>query len=206
VLFTRAVQRGCLVAAIAGLAACASSHPPQTVVLVPDNDGKVGTVIVSNVEGGGSTTLNKPYAAARVESVGGKSEPRTVSEAEVKKVFGGAIAAQPIRPISFQLYFMEGTDEYTPESKEAFENVFAEVARRKVAEVAVIGHTDTVGTLEFNDALSLKRAARVRNDFTGRGIPTDSISIAGRGEREPVVPTADEVSEPRNRRVEISVR
>jgi outer membrane protein OmpA-like peptidoglycan-associated protein len=206
VLFARAVQRGCLIAAIAGLAACASSHPPQTVVLVPDNDGKVGTVIVSNVVGGGSTTLNKPYAAARVETVGGKSEPRTVSEAEVRKVFGGAIAAQPIRPISFQLYFMEGTDEYTPESKEAFENVFAEVARRKAAEVAVIGHTDTVGTLEFNDALSLKRAARVRNDFTGRGIPTDSISIAGRGEREPVVPTTDDMSEPRNRRVEISVR
>jgi outer membrane protein OmpA-like peptidoglycan-associated protein len=206
VLFTRAVQRGCLIAAIAGLAACASSHPPQTVVLVPDNDGKVGTVIVSNVGGGGSTTLNKPYAAARVETVGGKSEPRTVSEAEVRKVFGSAIAAQPIRPISFQLYFMEGTDEYTPESKEAFENVFAEVSRRKAAEVAVIGHTDTVGTLEFNDALSLKRAARVRNDFTDRGIPTDSISTAGRGEREPVVPTADDVSEPRNRRVEISVR
>ncbi|HKA38523.1 MAG TPA: OmpA family protein, partial [Burkholderiales bacterium] len=104
------------------------------------------------------------------------------------------------------LYFLEGTDEYTPESKEAFEMVFAEVARRKVAEVAVIGHTDTVGSLEFNDALSLKRAARVRNDFTGRGIPPDSISIAGRGERELVVPTADEVSEARNRRVEISVR
>jgi outer membrane protein OmpA-like peptidoglycan-associated protein len=206
VLFTRAAQRGCLIAAIAGLGACASSHPPQTVVLVPGNDGKVGTVIVSNLEGGGSTTLNKPYAAARVETVGGKSEPRTVSEAEVRKVFGSAIAAQPIRPISFQLYFMEGTDEYTPESKEAFENVFAEVARRKAAEVAVIGHTDTVGTLEFNDALSLKRAARVRNDFTDRGIPTDSISTAGRGEREPVVPTADDVSEPRNRRVEISVR
>jgi outer membrane protein OmpA-like peptidoglycan-associated protein len=202
----RFAGRACLVAAIAGLAACASSHPPQTVVLVPDRDGKVGTVVVTNVEGGGSTTLNKPYAAARVETPGGKSEARTVPEAEVRRVFGGALAAQPIRPISFLLYFLEGTDEYTPESKEAFEKVFAEVARRKVAEVAVIGHTDTVGTVEFNDALSLKRAARVRNDFTGRGIPSDSISIAGRGEREPIVPTADDVSEARNRRVEINVR
>src|SRR5262245_19674343 len=188
------------------LAACAANHPPQTVVLVPDADGKVGTLIVSNVEGGGSTTLNKPYAAARVDNVGGKSEARTSTEGEVKKSFGNAIAAQPIRPISFQLYFLEGSDEYTPESNEAFEKVFAEVARRKVAEIAVIGHTDTVGSTEINDALSLKRAARVRNDFTGRGIPPDSISIAGRGKRELVVPTADEVSEPRNRRVEISVR
>lgn len=202
----RTAARACLVAMTAGLAACASTHPPQTVVLVPDRDGKVGTLVVTHPDGGASTTLNKPYAAARVETVGGKSEPRTMPEAEVRKVFGSALAAQPIRPISFQLYFMEGTDEYTAESKEAFEKVFAEVARRKVAEVAVIGHTDTMGKLEFNDALSLKRAARVRNDFTGRGIPPDSISIAGRGEREPVVRTADETSEPRNRRVEISVR
>lgn len=200
------LRSGLAALAAALLGACAASHPPQTVVVLPEAGGKVGTVVVSNVEGGASTTLNKPYAAARIDSVGGKSEPRTVSESEVKKSFGAALAAQPMRPISFLLYFMEGTDEYTAESKEAFEKVFAEVARRKVAEVAVIGHTDTVGSLEFNDGLSLKRAARVRNDFTGRGIPTDSISIAGRGERELIVQTADEVSEPRNRRVEINVR
>jgi outer membrane protein OmpA-like peptidoglycan-associated protein len=199
-------RSGLAALAAALLGACAAKHPPQTVVVLPEAGGKVGTVVVTGVDGGGSTTLNKPYAAATVDATGGKSEPRVLSEAEVKKSFANALAAQPIRPISFQLYFMEGTDEYTAESKEAFEKVFAEVARRKVAEVAVIGHTDTVGTLEFNDSLSLKRAARVRNDFSGRGIPTDSISIAGRGEREPVVATADEVSEPRNRRVEISVR
>lgn len=188
------------------LGACAASHPPQLVVVLPEADGKVGTVLVTGVEGGATTTLNKPYAAARVDTVGGKTEARTVTEGEVKKSFGAALAAQPIRPLSFLLYFMEGTDEYTAESKEAFEKVFAEVARRKAAEIAVIGHTDTAGSVEFNDALSLKRASRVRNDFTGRGIPTDSISIAGRGERELIVQTADEVSEPRNRRVEINVR
>ena len=199
-------RSGLAALAAALLGACAASHPPQLVVVLPEAGGKVGTVVVTGVEGGASTTLNKPYAAASVDTIGGKSETRVLSEAEVKKSFAGALAAQPMRPISFQLYFMEGTDEYTAESKEAFEKVFAEVARRKVAEIAVIGHTDTMGPLEYNDALSLKRAARVRNDFTGRGIPTDSVSIAGRGEREPVVATADEVSEPRNRRVEISVR
>jgi outer membrane protein OmpA-like peptidoglycan-associated protein len=84
--------------------------------------------------------------------------------------------------------------------------VFAEVARRKVAEIAVIGHTDRVGALEDNDTLSLRRAERVRKDFVDRGIPTGAIYVAGRGEREPIVPTADEVSEPLNRRVEINVR
>jgi outer membrane protein OmpA-like peptidoglycan-associated protein len=186
------------------LAACAQhAYPPQTVVLVPDRDGKVGMLVVTGSEG--STTLNQPYAAARGDAAG-KTESRTVTEGEVRTTFSGAIAAQPMRPVSFLLYFQEGSDEYTPESKEAFEKVFAEVARRKVAEIAIIGHTDTVGKVEFNDALSLKRAERVRKDFTDRGVPAAAVSVAGRGEREPIVPTADEVAEARNRRVEINVR
>jgi outer membrane protein OmpA-like peptidoglycan-associated protein len=173
------------------------------VVLVPDRDGRVGTVVVESWAGG--TTLNKPYAVARLDA-GERTATRSASEGEVKKAFAGAITAQPLRPVSFLLYFLEGTDVYTQESKEAFEKVFAEIARRKVAEVAVIGHTDTAGPLEYNDALSLKRAERVRRDFVDRGIPANSINVAGRGERELLVSTADEVAEPRNRRVEINVR
>lgn len=195
-----------LMAALLGACAQDPPKPPGSidlVVVVPDREGKVGAVVVTGAQG--STTLDRPYAAARVEQ-GGKAEARSVSEGEVKKIFEGAIAAQPLRPVSFLLYFQEGTDEYTPESKQAFEGVFAEIARRKAAEIAVIGHTDRVGPVDFNDALSLKRAERVRRDFMERGIPQSSISTAGRGEREPIVPTADEVSEPRNRRVEINVR
>jgi outer membrane protein OmpA-like peptidoglycan-associated protein len=70
----------------------------------------------------------------------------------------------------------------------------------------VIGHTDTVGGVEDNDELSLQRAERVKADLVAQGIPADRIRAAGRGEREPVVPTVDNVDEPRNRRVEINVR
>jgi outer membrane protein OmpA-like peptidoglycan-associated protein len=70
----------------------------------------------------------------------------------------------------------------------------------------VVGHTDRVGSLTYNDALSLRRAERVRTGFVQMGIPREQISVAGRGEREPIVPTEDEVAEPRNRRVEITVR
>jgi len=199
-----ATRTGLIAVAAALLTTCAQhNYPPQTVVLVPDRDGKVGTLVVTGSEG--STTLNQPYAAARGDATG-NTERRSVTEGEVKTMFAGAIAAQPMRPVSFLLYFQEGSDEYTPESKEAFEKVFAEVARRKAAEIVVIGHTDTVGKLEFNDMLSLKRAERVRKDFTDRGVPPAAVSVAGRGERELIVLTADEVSEPRNRRVGINVR
>ena len=82
----------------------------------------------------------------------------------------------------------------------------AEVARRPAVEVVVIGHTDRVGTVQYNDALSLQRAGKLRDELVRLGIPLDRIQVAGRGEREPLVPTEDQVPEPRNRRVEITVR
>jgi len=202
-------SRTVLIAAAVGLlAACAQpSYPPQTVVLVPDRDGKVGTVVVTGSEG--ATTLNRAYSSARGDAAG-KTERRAAAEGEVKTVFADAIAAQPLRPALFLLYFEEGTDEYTPESKAALDKIFSEIApeiaRRKAAEIAVIGHTDTIGTIEFNDVLSLKRAERVQKDFADRGMSPDAIGVAGRGKRELVVPTADQISEPRNRRAEINVR
>jgi outer membrane protein OmpA-like peptidoglycan-associated protein len=80
------------------------------------------------------------------------------------------------------------------------------LGRRPAPEIAVIGHTDRVGSVQSNDALSLRRAQRIRDDMGKLGVPVDQIQVAGRGEREPLVATEDEVAEPRNRRVEISVR
>jgi outer membrane protein OmpA-like peptidoglycan-associated protein len=199
------MRAGAIAAVAVFLGACAAApNTREFVVLVPDQGGTTGAVVITNPRGG-SAVLDKPYTAALLEK-GEPVAPPPMEREQVTKLFTHAIAAQPERPISFQLYFLEDSDEYTVQSKDAFEKVFVEVARRKVAEVAVIGHTDRVGPVEYNDTLSLRRAERVRRDFVERGIPPGSINVAGRGEREPVVPTADEVSEPRNRRVEINVR
>jgi len=187
------------------LAACAAApNTRELVVLVPDAGGTTGSVVVTNPRGA-TSVLSKPYAAALLER-GDRVDAPPIAGDEVTKLFSYAIAAQPQRPISFLLYFLGDSDEYTPESKEAFESVSTEIARRKAAEVVVIGHTDRMGPLEYNDTLSLRRAERVRKDFVDRGVPDSAISVAGRGEREPIVATADEVTEPRNRRVEINIR
>ena len=201
----RGLRAGAVAAVAAILGACAA--PPNTrelVVLVPDQSGTTGAVAVSR-PWSRTSVLDKPYSAALLEKGEGAAPP-PMGRDEVTKLFSYAISAQPQRPISFLLYFLGDSDEYTPESKDAFENVSAEIARRKAAEVVVIGHTDRKGALEYNDTLSLRRAERVRKDFVDRGVPDNAISVAGRGEREPIVPTADEVTEPRNRRVEINIR
>jgi outer membrane protein OmpA-like peptidoglycan-associated protein len=184
------------------LGGCATPGP-DLVVLLPDKDGKVGTVIVQGKEG--NTVLNTAYAKAQT-APGGGVQRGTASQIEVKEAFGGALAAQPPRPISFILYFESGSDELTDQSKQEVRRLLAEIGRRQAPDITVIGHTDLVGADPSNDALSLQRAERVKSILVGMGIPADRILTAGRGRREPLVPKADGGTEPRNRRVEISVR
>jgi len=158
------------------------------------------------VERGGETAiLNQAYASSRIVSGSGPQAQR-LTESDVRREFGSLLAALPGRPKSFLLYFLEGKDEFTPESQVELERMLSELRQRGAPDVVVIGHTDRVGNLQSNDRLSLQRAERVRTELVKLGIAESRIQIAGRGEREPLVPTADEVSEPRNRRVEISVR
>ena len=179
------------------------SAPPQTVVVLPSPDGHVGTVVVER--NGEETVLHGAYATSRIDAEGGEHR-ETSSAAEVKKEFGVALGALPARPVSFNLYFVSGTDELTPQSKVELHKAMAELKRRSVPDIVLIGHTDTVGSLESNDRLSLARAERVRKALIQQGLKAQRIDTAGRGEREPLVRTADGVSEPRNRRVEVNVR
>ena len=104
------------------------------------------------------------------------------------------------------LYFEAGGNVLTPESQAALTTIRQEIAERAASEVMVIGHTDRVGSVEGNDRLSLQRAEGLRDLLVESGVPAEKMEAVGRGERDPLVPTADEVDEPKNRRVEISVR
>lgn len=191
-----------LVGAIAVVAILLQPAPADRVVLLPDADGKTGAVLVRT--GSGERLLDQAYAAALVDSQG-RIEAAREDPATVRERFGAALAAQPIRTVSFVLHFLNDTDELVPESRPILDQIKSEIARRPAAEVVAIGHTDRVGSDAYNDALSLKRAEAVRAALLAAGI-APRIEVAGRGEREPLIPTADEVSEPRNRRVEINVR
>lgn len=175
----------------------------ETVVVLPSADGHIGTVVVEHA--GERYVLNRPYATSR--SLG--EDPAKVtqlSEPEISHSFASTLQSLPARPASFLLYFITGTDELTDESKAELQKVLAELKQRPVPDIAVIGHTDTVGELEANDRLSAQRAERMKGFLVEIGIPASRIQVAGRGARELLVPTAEDVDEPRNRRVEISVR
>mgnify|MGYP001229772738 CR=1 FL=1 len=197
----------CAYAACAVLAGCATVKPAPKintyVVLLPEEGGAPTSVIVG--EGAHALTLDQPLSGATVDSEG-KIERKSPTAAEADKTFAAALAAQPPKPISFTLYFDTNSTQITTASRAQLDALMAEAARRQAVEVQVTGHTDRVGNAADNDRLSLQRAETMRTMLVQNGIKATFIRAVGRGEREPLVPTADEQPEARNRRVEVLLR
>jgi len=181
------------------LVACA---PKAWVVLLPNEDGSTGSIVVSGPEG--QTELTRAGMAASLD----KPVPKTfeVSEQQIEETFGNAIEAQPPLPSVFTLYFELGGTDLTAESQALLPQVLAEVARRPGADISIVGHTDTAGTARDNQALGMERAEFVRDEIVLEGLQLERISIESHGEGNPLIGTPDETPEPRNRRVEIVVR
>jgi outer membrane protein OmpA-like peptidoglycan-associated protein len=176
---------------------------PALFAVLPAPDGHIGTIAVER--DGERRLVHAAYGAQRLRA-DGSLEAVQLTETEVKSAFGPTLAALPVPPATFILYFLADSDELTAPSKRDLEHVFTEIQRRPLPDIVVIGHTDTIGRRRYNDELSLARAERMREMLIARGIPAERIQARGRGEREPLVATPDDVREPKNRRVEINVR
>jgi outer membrane protein OmpA-like peptidoglycan-associated protein len=129
-----------------------------------------------------------------------------LSSSAVQQRYAGLIALQPMRPRLFVVQFKPNSNQLTEESQPVLAEALAALAQTPAPELVVIGHTDRVGAVEANDRLSLVRAETVRDLLVNAGVTRGAVSVVGRGEREPAVPTDDEVAEARNRRVEIKLR
>jgi outer membrane protein OmpA-like peptidoglycan-associated protein len=171
--------------------------------LLKGENGKVGELEVN--KDGERIVLNQAFAAAKVGDSGNLSESASDADA-VRTQFGATIAARPERPSSFTLYFEESTTEVVAASKGELERMFAEVRKRQAPDVQVTGHTDRIGKIKDNNQLGSRRAGAVRSVLIKLGLDAQLVSAVSRGEREPIVLTVDEVNEPKNRRVEVTVR
>ena len=189
--------------ALIGLLALSACAPATRVTLLPQEGKPTAAVEVQSKSA--QVVLAKPFQVAEVRERGDVAEKQTEA-GEVQRRYGQLLSVQPAAEQRYTLYFMAGGSELTPESTAELAQVLSRATERPGGEIVVIGHTDRVGTLETNDALSLKRAQSVRELVIGRGFDAARVDAVGRGEREPVVPTEDEVDEPRNRRAEIVVR
>ncbi len=181
-----------------GLSACGTSY----VVLLAEEDGSLGQVSVTTDQGTSLLTENLDGVA----TTGKPGQVFKVNEQQIKTDFAEALSAKPEKPVTFVLYFKGGTAELTPDSANDIAKIVAEIRRRPVADVSIIGHTDTVGDERLNTRLSLKRAQSVARLFDKIMPDADRLIIDSHGESNLLVPTPDNTNEPRNRRVEVTVR
>jgi outer membrane protein OmpA-like peptidoglycan-associated protein len=210
------IAAGAILAVLAGAlgVACGPKHVSATpvrtagetlVLLLPDSDTRTtGRAGLFNKYGSADLAAARDSAIATPTHRPG---PVTkMSEQEVQRLFGAVIAALPPAPVHFTLYFRFESDELTEESKALVPEILNIVKLRAVPEVMVVGHTDTMGAPRANIELGLNRATTVRNLLVNAGLDVSTVELASHGESNQLIHTPDETPEPRNRRVEISVR
>jgi len=106
---------------------------------------------------------------------------------------------------NFVVYFGFNRTNLTDTARATLDEVVEAVKALSTTALSVVGHADTVGSADYNQGLSERRARRVADALVERGVPQGAMTLAGRGERELAVPTPDNTREPLNRRVEITL-
>lgn len=181
--------------------------PPaeNLILLLPGEDAGTGRVVVSNEAG--SQELDAEFTAVKVaSSQTPPSGPIAVTAEEAQAIFGRALEMLPEPEITFTLHFLLGSDVLTAESVALVPELLEAVTRRASTDVSITGHTDTTGIRESNYTLGMRRAEMVSRFLIERGLDPASVTVESHGEAELLVPTADNVEEPRNRRVEVTIR
>ena len=174
--------------------------------------------LVKALDGNGRTT--KPDVAARAQSLydcwleqldenlqkDHIAACRDGFKAALAQLEAAPVAAKPVAPMAapekFLVFFDFAKSNLTPDAK----NTIAKAAKvTGPARLIVVGHTDRAGPEDYNLRLSKRRADAVKAELVRLGVPANQITAEGRGEADPLVPTADGVREAQNRRVEITV-
>ncbi|MDT4291568.1 OmpA family protein [Methylomonas sp. MO1] len=184
-------------AAALGLSGCAKSY----LVLLEDHDGSTGKVIFSGANS--ETVIEQAGFGAALDN------SKTVFKVEQEKInkdFGRALASEPVLPEIFLLYFETGGTKLTAESAALIPKIIETAGKHPAADISVIGHTDTVGDAGKNEKLANERAVQVSRLFDPSKLDVKEVAVTSHGEKNLLIKTGDETSEPRNRRVEVTIR
>lgn len=190
-----------LVAACLLLAGCATS----SLVLLPDDEGHQGSVAILEADGKPADAVIS-QGNSRTKLGEANANPKPLGKKGLKPEEAALLTTLPPPAKSFTLYFDQGTVTPTAESQSVLTALRAEIASRSGPQVEVTGHTDTVGSEEDNDRLSIQRAEEVLNWLASQGFDRSLMLASGRGERDLKEPSIDNFSSATNRRVEVIVR
>jgi iron complex outermembrane receptor protein len=166
-----------------------------------DNTHITGLQAIYTTLGFASESFNPPrmFGFSVKYRFGGKEE----ETAEAAAYTPPPVVAPAPAPKSYLVFFDFNKSDLTPQAVSIVDTAAANAGPAKVTKLEVTGHTDTVGSDAYNMRLSRRRAESVAAELEKRGIPSSEIEIVAKGKRDLLVPTADGVKEPQNRRVQI---
>ena len=106
---------------------------------------------------------------------------------------------------TFIVFFDFDQADLTADAQNVVSQAVAEARRTGRAQIEITGHTDTVGSQPYNQALSERRAQSVKDEMVSQGLAEDGITTLGRSFNELLVQTGPGVREPQNRRAVIDL-
>ena len=176
------------------------SLPASYVILLPDDDGETGSIVLDRPEG--RVVLSEPGMI----SLDGLTVPTQTVPAELTAALDEALDSEPRAPARFHVFFDSGEVDPVPDSRRRLEEALEALSDWPAAEIRLSGHSDRSGSATRNDELSRRRAEAIRDALVAGGAAAHLVEVTWHGEEQNAVPTADGVREPRNRRVEIRIR
>jgi len=203
-----------LVLALATLAGCANDPNRNTKIGVGAG-AVLGGVIGRQVSGAdGAPIVGAVVGAIAGGAVGNymdrqrrELEAKLAEEARRKDLVITQIAPDTLKiGVASDVSFDTGSAQLSGNAQATFAKIASTLTSYDKTVIHVVGHTDTVGSTAFNQNLSNQRAAAVGSYMASQGLPANRIREEGRGERELLIRTADNVAEPRNRRVDIVIK
>lgn len=177
----------------------------SVIVLLPEDGTVSGEVAVVNAQG--SQVLNQSWQSVEIAgSQGLPARPVVLDETTVQGVFGRVMSVMPLQPVRYLLYYKQGSTELRPDSQLLLPAIIKAIKERHPAQLSVVGHTDTMGTADFNYQLGLLRARTLSELLVSLGAAPVHIETISHGKTDLLVKTPDQTPEPRNRCAEVTIR
>ena len=177
----------------------------KTTVVLLDSGKAHNAIIVSTNKG--SKRLNKVGSFVQLSGKNQPpSEPQSMSKREINSRYATLFNIAPTKPRTYIVYFKPNSTELTKASKTTLINALKSIQKRSPCTVDVIGHTDTIGSNQVNANVSLKRANYVKSMIEAKKMNVLSLVAKGYGEEDLQMKTANNVSEAKNRNVEIFIK
>lgn len=171
------------------------------IALLPNHKAHNAIVVENEM---GSVEVDKPYTYIRMNSEDEPSEPESISQSDLNKMFP-FISKNRYKKASNYTLFFNGL-KIKQSSLFKFERMLRDIKSRTNPIINIIGYTDTVGKKEVNIILGQKRAQKIAHIIELKQLKYLQMKFSSKGENNLFIQTKDEISEPRNRRVEIFIK